>query len=169
MGLIASSEVFKKVTKGGDIYYYRVYTDDYMYMMAFNHLDDPTLILDLIKRFEFESETIRKSFETVIRNFYPEVRWRNSDNPSELSNLLPGVHKEVKHPVTGAEGKLMSIIIDLNDLAQVDKGRCWTREEIADWIESAMDLEDITFKPKEQDEARSLSETTSLAKIPRLL
>jgi hypothetical protein len=51
---------------------------------------------------------------------------------------LPGVDELVKHPISKREMPLGSAIINLNDQHK------WTREKIADWIET-LDI-DITFK-----------------------
>lgn len=53
-------------------------------------------------------------------------------------NNLPGVTKEVKHPTTGDFCLIKDIIINLNDV------QMWTREEIADWLET-LDV-DLRFK-----------------------
>jgi hypothetical protein len=53
------------------------------------------------------------------------------------SRELPGVNEQVKHPVTGDYTTLARTIINLNDKHK------WTREEIADWIET-LDV-DTTF------------------------
>jgi len=63
---------------------------------------------------------------------------------SSLSKLLPGVLELVKHPVTGQKtNTLQSTIINLNDQYK------WTREQIADWIET-LDI-DTTFKGDPND------------------
>lgn len=70
---------------------------------------------------------------------------------SELSRFLPGVNESVTYPCTcwknfQPSSDLYSVIIHLND-------KCgWSREEIADWIES-LDI-DTTFKtPVEKPKA----------------
>lgn len=62
------------------------------------------------------------------------------DTSHELQNKsqeLPGVNEQVKHPVTGGYTTLARTIINLNDYHK------WTREAIADWIET-LDI-DTTF------------------------
>ncbi len=95
----------------------------------------------------------------------------DKDEPSTLAAKLPGVQLDARHPVDGELSKLFHIIIDLNDRAQKDKGRPWTREEIADWIESTFDINDISFTTPEviQGEIKGLSEFTKLVKIERVL
>lgn len=50
--------------------------------------------------------------------------------------------QKVKHPVTGEAHSLRGVIMNLND------GHGWTREQIADWLET-LDI-DINMKPKEE-------------------
>jgi len=57
---------------------------------------------------------------------------------------LPALREMVKHPITQKTDRLKSVIISLND------GAKWTREQIADWLET-LDV-DITFKTKESNE-----------------
>jgi hypothetical protein len=52
------------------------------------------------------------------------------DSPSMLSERLPGHAQRAKHPVTAQDGTLFNIIMNLNDDYK------WTREAIADWIET---------------------------------
>lgn len=54
---------------------------------------------------------------------------------------LPALQELVKNPVTGQMKELKFVIMSLNDKAK------WTREQIADWLES-LDV-DIEFKAKE--------------------
>lgn len=53
---------------------------------------------------------------------------------------LPALNEMVKHPETGKSTRLRSAIISLNDSYK------WTREQIADWLET-LDI-DISFKVK---------------------
>ncbi|QIQ62985.1 hypothetical protein SEA_MOAB_107 [Streptomyces phage Moab] len=53
-------------------------------------------------------------------------------------NMLPGIKEMVKHPVSGKIDTIESIIINLNDVQK------WTREKIADWLDT-LDV-DLTFK-----------------------
>lgn len=69
----------------------------------------------------------------------------DSGEPKEVA-LLPGLNETVKHPVNGSHSKLRSVIINLNDV------ECWTREEIADWLET-LDV-DLRFKPKEDSQLK---------------
>ena len=66
---------------------------------------------------------------------------RNSDDPSYLAKLLPGVDRVEKNPVSGDEDTLYSIIIELNDTHK------WSRDAIADWIESLDDVPTFNTEP----------------------
>lgn len=57
---------------------------------------------------------------------------------------LPALNEIVTNPVTGHKASLKRVIISLND------GSKWTREEIADWLET-LDI-DISFKVKTDDQ-----------------
>lgn len=61
-----------------------------------------------------------------------------SQELADKSNSLPGVNEVVRHPVTGNRRTLARTIINLNDEHR------WTREQIADWIET-LDI-NITFE-----------------------
>lgn len=84
------------------------------------------------------------------------------DSPASMSHSLPGINLEVKHPVTGAEQVLHSIIMNLNDTHK------WTREQIADWIENTFEIEQIAFKGVAGDSGK-LAETTKVVVVKRLL
>lgn len=63
-----------------------------------------------------------------------------SKDPASLAARLPGANQVVKHPVTGKDNLLHATIINLNDFHK------WTREAIADWIET-LDVVPV-FEPK---------------------
>ena len=56
-------------------------------------------------------------------------------------DLVPGLSVKVKHPMTKVISPIHGIIVDLNE------NHDWTREEIADWLES-LDV-DLQFKTEE--------------------
>lgn len=90
----------------------------------------------------------------------------NGDDPSTLASKLPGVSGlKALHPVTKKEGTLHTIIISLND------SYGWTREAIADWIESTFDTKDIAFDlPKEvKNEKVQLSDIAKVVTVKPLL
>jgi hypothetical protein len=65
-----------------------------------------------------------------------------SQKASSFSNKAV-FHQRVRHPVNKADGwPLRKVIMDLND------NHGWTREEIADWLET-LDI-DINMQPKEE-------------------
>lgn len=49
---------------------------------------------------------------------------------NELSAVYPWLERQVMHPVRGEELSGCVVIYTLNDV------NCWTREQIADWVES---------------------------------
>lgn len=60
--------------------------------------------------------------------------YSNSPYVKELAEVFKGLGEKVKHPVTGAEHTLSSIVVNLNDAYN------WSRNQIADWIE-ALDID----------------------------
>jgi hypothetical protein len=67
----------------------------------------------------------------------------NGTGPDPRVNELPGLDERVKNPVTKQQGLLRHVIIELNDRHK------WTREAIADWLDS-LDI-DLRFKTKEEE------------------
>lgn len=61
--------------------------------------------------------------------------------PTDVAKL-PGVEEEVKHPITDRQKPLWNVIVDLNDR------HGWSREQIADWLET-LDI-DISFGGKSE-------------------
>ena len=64
----------------------------------------------------------------------PEILNLLEMDPSRLAGSLPWVGMKVIHPVTKIEKDLMQVVIDLNDQHE------WTREAIADWVETLPDV-----------------------------
>lgn len=62
------------------------------------------------------------------------VYWVITRTVDKLAMELPGMDRKVKHPVTGDKGRLFDVIMNLNDACQ------WSREKIADWIETLDDV-----------------------------
>lgn len=58
------------------------------------------------------------------------VDYTDSGFVKELARIFKGLDVEVKHPETGIKANLPSIIVNLND------NYGWSRNKIADWIES---------------------------------
>lgn len=70
------------------------------------------------------------------------------DTPYSLARQLPGIDMVVKNPKTGLQESLYSVIIRLND------GYKWSRDEIADWIET---LDEVpVFEAPEEDQKECL-------------
>lgn len=63
---------------------------------------------------------------TVPKQEVPKTSWWNVSDIRKL----PGMTKQVRHPVTKDQARLESVIIDLND------DHRWTREQIADWLDT---------------------------------
>lgn len=97
-----------------------------------------------------------------IRGWFNEIEM----SVSNLARQLPGMDQKEIHPVTKSNDILFFIIQDLND------NHKWTREEIADWIET---LDNVPVFPvpsdkKEESNGKgSLVKITGLVKIKRIL
>lgn len=75
-----------------------------------------------------------------------KIKKQPLDFSSEDSRVeeLPGLNEEVKHPETGKTMTLKSAIIMLNDSSK------WTREQIADWLDT-LDV-DLQFKVRKNEQ-----------------
>jgi len=162
------TEAVKESTDGDFSYSYGLMCitamNDNQHLRLFYVVTDPKeKIKELLNRQSVDVELAARIL-SLISNV-------DGDEPSTLAAKLPGVQLDARHPVDGELSKLFNIIIDLNDREQDDKGRPWTREEIADWIESTFDINDISFTAPEviQSETKGLSELTRLVKIERIL
>lgn len=70
-------------------------------------------------------------------------RENDADYPDRLAAELPGIRNMVKHPEEQSEQSLFDVIMSLNDKYK------WSRDAIADWIES---LDEVpVFDPKESE------------------
>ena len=87
-------------------------------------IDDRDYVDEVLKGFNLTPDCLLKIKKTIFSISY------RRDDAAVLAELLPGVHGIHKNPVTGHSGTLMSIIMNLND------GQKWTREAIADWVET---------------------------------
>lgn len=66
------------------------------------------------------------------------TNWTKGNSEDSRVKQLPALQEMVKNPVSGKTSTLKDVIISLNDNAR------WTREKIADWLET-LDI-DISFK-----------------------
>jgi len=85
-------------------------------------------------------------------------------NAYSLAQLLPGVNMLVSHPVDKVTSSLQEVIISLNDSFR------WTREQIADWIETLDEVPKFEISQStglENEEA--FFETPRLVTIKRIL
>lgn len=157
---VISSSTFIEVIDGVEYRYSNVLTEDCRYDLLYTAVDDRKLLMELVNANIIDNDVL-DMFKSELKQY---------DSPAQLSHTLPGVDKVIKHPVSGLTATLHTIIMNLNDMMQPDKGRPWTREEIADWIEEVMPLEDIMFKsPGVNNEAGKLSEFANLVKTERVL
>jgi hypothetical protein len=77
---------------------------------------------------------------TSVNGLIPKGIIGQTTNVEELSKQLPGVEQIAVHPVAKNVNSIRNIIINLNDVHK------WTREQIADWLDS-LDV-DLTFQSK---------------------
>lgn len=84
-----------------------------------------------------------KDFRRAVReNWYYLFSIHNS-GPSDYEAQIPGLFVKVKNPVSGETQAIRDIIINLNDYSG------WSREAIADWLETLDENPIIT--PREDD------------------
>lgn len=98
--------------------------------------------------------------DKILENFIctKEVLDTKSDQPSFIANMLPGVNNVVTHPVSGKEQRLFDIIINLND-------HCgWTREAVADWIDTLPEVPVFELEPTSNDRITVLEHTIKTSK-----
>lgn len=80
----------------------------------------------------------------------PKKRTNDSiESFSSLARTLPGWDQLAKHPITGKKQKLGPLIINLNDVHR------WSREEIADWIET-LDIVPKFRTPEEMQKPKEI-------------
>lgn len=85
-------------------------------------------LVESLDKLESTLDTFSESINTLTvalagtSNKSDELMWE--------SIKLPGVDQVVVNPVTKESYKLWNVIINLNDVQH------WTREQIADWVES---------------------------------
>lgn len=87
-----------------------------------------------------QADYAQKVFQEEMPEYHSRIISLITPDPSHLAKMLPGINRKVKNPVTGKEQGLFSTIIDLND------GHGWTREKIADWIETLDDTPKFEVK-----------------------
>lgn len=113
------------------------------------------------------SETMKKMQQQIHYTSQMTGGWNHPNNPAadiyaetaaqrearmleQRSNELPGVNTWVKYPCEcGGQGRIRGIIMHLNDAHR------WTREAIADWLDSVDCPEngiDLAFKVPEKEE-----------------
>lgn len=75
-------------------------------------------------------EKYREMFSKAVKDNWFRMFHLHNDSPQNYAAQIPGLFVEVKHPVNGQRRTIHDIIIDLNDAHD------WTREKIADWLET---------------------------------
>lgn len=81
------------------------------------------------------------------KNINKQVYLASNSKPAAVAQL-PGINKQVKHPINESIMTIQSIIIDLND------HHGWTREAIADWLDT-LDV-DLTFKSPSENTIKAI-------------
>lgn len=102
---------------------------------------DPVFQMDIPELNSHLHTWIKKSAYELegYQKYVPELQQAKNDyRLSVWSQELPGVNELVKNPMTDVLSPLREVIINLNDRHK------WTREKIADWIET-LDI-DTRFK-----------------------
>lgn len=71
-----------------------------------------------------------ESFTKALKLNWFQTYHVHHNGPEDYARQIPGLFAEVKHPIAGLQRTIHDIIIDLND------GHGWSREKIADWLET---------------------------------
>lgn len=79
-------------------------------------------------------------FASSLASYFVE---RLDDGPISYERQIPGLEEIVTHPVTGSQTSIQNAIMNLNDVC------LWSREQIADWLET-LDVNPILNDPKEE-------------------
>ncbi len=111
------------------------------------------------KDYEQARATIKVTYTSAASSYGKPMQ----DDLSSLATQLPGVNNIVKNPVTGDDAKLFNVIIHLNDTAR------WTREAIADWIETLDEVPVFKTPEEEETNGEELPSLTVVAAIKRFL
>lgn len=110
--------------------------------MFMNKINDskvnPVYAVNIVKDGKCNFRVIdRNNYKDKLQNLIPNddallpfVGLYFEVNPESLANDLPGIQEVVEHPINKKRMSLRSAIINLND------NHRWTREKIADWIET---------------------------------
>lgn len=81
----------------------------------------------------------------LVENFLDYKKYDEQYQLRELVNRLPGMLERVKHPVTGKDGIVVSIVASLNDSHKWDRGR------IANWLDELADSGEININFKDAE------------------
>lgn len=101
-------------------------------------------LVDSLDNFVETMDAYAQAMEKLVQTMPKYVSGVSQEGLSWQAIDLPGINEAVKHPLTGDTHSLWSVIINLNDIHH------WTRERIADWVET-LDI-DTRFTIKENHE-----------------
>lgn len=87
-------------------------------------------LIAALDKLETTINAYEQAMEKLVQTMPKYVSGMSQEGLSWQAIDLPGVNEAVKHPITGDTHSLWSVIISLND------GHHWTRERIADWVET---------------------------------
>lgn len=127
-------------------------TDDYVTEFSFDRRND------INKLDAWIWENVPAILVDTFRQVVNGTLYGKPTHPDQLVHHLPGVGQIVRHPVNDSIGALMDIVISLNDTYH------WTREAIADWIETLDEVPKFEVKHESQ-----FFKTPSLVTIQRIL
>lgn len=113
------------------------HTDTESISLYYSGTDSSECLLELLTQNDVSDFVAKGILKATGMHMVAEY---NGNSPSSLAENLPGIHKPIKHPITGTTSDLYNVIMNLNDVHK------WKREDIADWIENVCDTKDITFQ-----------------------
>ena len=139
-------------TIGGDKVYVIAYYGKVRYEVTHNYLEDEKCLLP-----EDWPQVVRSKLYGAIGKPDPvdSPEWYSATpaidfgHAAETDMQSARFNMSVKHPVTGYFGTLSSTVINLNDSHE------WTREQIADWLDSLDEQPYFELKPEEPTEGET--------------
>lgn len=155
--------VLHKFDENSKRMWFRVITDDYSAEFTINEKQyEAYKIKELLSGVfsDDELDYIDDQVRSVMHQYITPKHSKNS--ASELAGDLPGINNRVKNPEEGTEDSLYSVIINLNDTHK------WTRERIADWIESLDEVPVFETLVEDEDE-KELPEAPKVVALKRIL
>lgn len=134
-------------------------TDDYKLEFVVSGVPEREKLSKRLSRW-IPEENLFSFVDKIVATYgnYP-----NTPSMTDMALRLPGMGQKEKHPVNGKIGSLFDIIINLNDYYK------WTREKIADWLETLDEIPTFDVPREEKDAEKKLFRVTNLVKIKRIL